>query len=95
MAKGFKQPKVEIAPELQFISKESIEAAEQEEQGAAGQQGKYSFHYIPQHKEARSKRVQLVVQPSIYAKLKVRADAAGTSFNDYCHAIFEEITRED
>ena len=95
MAKGFKQPKVAIAPELQFISQESIEAAEQEEQGAAGQQRQQGFQYIPKHKETRSKRVQLVLQPSVYAKLKARADAAGASFNDYCHAIFEEIVRED
>lgn len=92
MAKGFKQPKVEVAPELQFISRESIEAAEIGE--AAGQQEQRGFQYIPKHKETRSKRVQLVLQPSVYAKLKARADAAGASFNDYCHAIFEEIIRE-
>lgn len=94
MAKGFKQPKVEVAPELQFISRETIEAAEQAEQ-AAGLQGQQGFRYIPKKRETKSKRVQLVLQPSIYAKLKARADAAGASFNDYCHAIFEEIVRED
>lgn len=106
MAKGFKEPRVKIsAPEMQFISKETVEKVEQEERAAGGsgiepsftgrEKPPAGFKYNPKFIETRSKRVQLVVQPSVYEKLKARADAAGVSFNEYCHAIFEEVVRED
>ena len=98
MAKGFKEPKVNIAPEMQFISRETIEAAEREQAGLSPTGEELppdGFKYNPKFVETRSKRVQLVLQPSVYAKLKARADKAGVSFNEYCHAIFEEVVKGD
>lgn len=42
----------------------------------------------PKYIEKRSKRIQLVVQPSLYDKLKAAADAAGLSLNEYANQAF-------
>ena len=102
MNKGFKQPKIEIAPELQFISKETIAAvdgAEEAKVEAPIPKGKEKppegYKLNPMYIEVKSKRVQLVLQPSLYTKVKAAADAAGISFNEFCHSLLEEATRED
>lgn len=102
MSKGFKQPKVEIAPELQFISKETIAAvdgAAEASETAILPKGKEKppagYKLNPMYIEVKSKRVQLVLQPSLYAKVKAAADAAGLSFNEFCHSLLEEATREE
>ena len=98
MAKGFKEPKVSIAPELQFMSKETIAAVDgQTEQPASTGKDKAPEGYKlnPMYIETKSKRVQLVLQPSLYARVKAAADAAGISFNEYCHRLLDEATREE
>ena len=42
--------------------------------------------------EKRQRRVQLVLQPSLYEEVKARADKAGLSFNTYVHKLLEEGT---
>ena len=47
----------------------------------------------PRFVEMKTKRVQLVFQPSFYLKMKEKADALGLSFNEYATqalAAFEE-----
>lgn len=45
--------------------------------------------------EVKSRRVQLVMQPSLQAKVKAAADKRGLSFNEYVHQILEnEMERE-
>lgn len=39
--------------------------------------------------EKKSKRVQLIMQPSLYEKAKAKADRLGISFNEYVHAIID------
>ena len=99
MNKGFKQPKIEIAPELQFISKETIEAVEGKQAAAPTPRGTEKapegYKLNPLYVETKSKRVQLVLQPSLYRKVKAAADAEGISFNEYCHRLLEEATREE
>ena len=103
MAKKFNQPKVEIAPELQFMSKETIEAVEgraEQPKAPAAPKGNIEpapegYKINPLYVEKKTKRVQLVLQPSLYEKVKAAADAAGSSFNDYCHRLLEEATREE
>ena len=102
MSKGFKQPKIEIAPELQFISKETIAAVDGVEETKAPapvskskEKPPEGYKLNPMYVEVKSKRVQLVLQPSLYAKVKAAADAAGVSFNEFCHSLLEEATREE
>jgi hypothetical protein len=49
----------------------------------------------PLYIETKSKRLQLLVQPSLLDKLKGRAKAEGRSVNDLVHSILEEALREE
>lgn len=40
--------------------------------------------------ESKSRRVQLLMQPTLHAALKDKAEQNGQSFNDYVHSILEE-----
>ena len=40
--------------------------------------------------ETKSHRVQLLMQPSLYTRLKERAQEQGLSFNDYVHRALEK-----
>lgn len=48
----------------------------------------------PLYVEKRSRRLQLLIQPSLYAKLKAKADMEGWSVNDTLHTILEKALRE-
>ena len=43
--------------------------------------------------EVKSRRVQLVFQPSLYKKVKKAAKGAGLSVNEYVHQILERETK--
>lgn len=43
--------------------------------------------------EAKSKRLQLLIQPSLYNRVKQRADENGTSVNDTIHNILSNVLR--
>lgn len=45
--------------------------------------------------EKKSRRVQLVLQPSLYEKAKKAADAMGVSFNEYCHTRIADAVEKD
>lgn len=44
--------------------------------------------------ETKSKRVQLLMQPTLHARIKAAADAQGLSFNDLVHRILEDAVKE-
>lgn len=44
----------------------------------------------PLYVETKSKRVQLLMQPSLHRQLKVRAEAGGQSLNDLIHTVLAE-----
>lgn len=46
----------------------------------------------PRTTEAKSKRLQLVVQPSLFDKVKHKADSCGVSVNDFIHQVLEIAT---
>lgn len=47
----------------------------------------------PAYIEKKTRRLQLVLQPSLYNKVKAMADEAGKSVNDLIHTILEEATK--
>ena len=47
----------------------------------------------PLYIETKSKRLQLLVQPSLLDKLKGKAKAEGRSVNDLVHSILEEALK--
>lgn len=48
----------------------------------------------PMYIEKKSKRVQLLMQPSLYSLLKARATEEGKSVNDMLHSILEKELKE-
>lgn len=49
----------------------------------------------PRYVEKRTRRLQLVLQPSLYDRVRKRAAADGVSVNDLIHSILDrEITKE-
>lgn len=46
--------------------------------------------YYVLKKEAKSKRVNLLIQPTLYGKLKSAADSAGISVNEYVNNIIRK-----
>lgn len=55
-----------------------------------GEQPPQGFKPNPEYIETRSKRVQLLMQPSLYKQLKARAKREKRSVNDLIHSILEE-----
>ena len=49
----------------------------------------------PLYVETRSKRLQLLIQPSLHLKLKAIAQARGRSLNDLIHTLLEEVISQE
>lgn len=77
-------------PALQFIS--TPEAQSEEQTPAKAPEG---YKLNPLYIETKSRRLQLVLQPSLYDRVKAGAKAAGLSVNEYVHQILDEATREE
>lgn len=71
-------------PALSFISR----GAQEEEPGLPP--APRTSSPAPVHGEARSRRVQLVMQPSLYARVKLASGQAGLSFNEFCRRALEQ-----
>ncbi len=46
------------------------------------QNNEVTFQYAPQKKEIKNRRLQLVVTPTLYKKIKSKAEENNTSMND-------------
>lgn len=77
-------------PAMQFISTPAEETVT--ETRAEAPEG---YRVNPLYIEKRSKRLQMLIQPSLYDKLKSKADREGYSVNDTLHKILEEALREE
>ena len=89
-------------PALQFISTAEPEETRQEERELPASQAKPAekppegYKLNPLYVETKSRRLQLVLQPSLYdSYLRVGAAAAGLSVNEYVHQILDTATREE
>ena len=49
----------------------------------------------PLYVETKKRRLQLVLKPSLYEKVKSGASKQGLSVNEYVHRILEEATKEE
>lgn len=83
-------------PALQFISAAGDAGPEQQDSAQAEAAGNPPAGYKvnPLYLETKSRRLQLVLQPSLYARVKAGAAAAGLSVNEYVHQILDNATRE-
>ena len=89
-----KQPDYTKSPALNFIT--SAHAAEQvnDTQSERAPEGmKLNPEYIQKYIEKRTRRVQIVLQPSLYERAKAKAESCGKSFNDYIHELLENAVK--
>ena len=74
------------SPAMSFISPESIEAVDGKQKKPAKSKPKAKapegYKANPEYIETKSKRVQLLVQPSVYEEVKKKAKAEGISTNE-------------
>lgn len=92
-----------INPAMSFISQESIDRAEgetptTEETTAKGKRtakAPEGYKLNPLYIETKSERLQLLIQPSLKAKLKEKAKREGTSVNDLVNSILYDALAEE
>lgn len=81
-------------PALAFISKDSIDKAEGQEESKPILKGKKEapagYKPNPEYIETKSKRVQILIQPSVHDKLKAIAKAENTSVNEIINIALRE-----
>lgn len=83
--------KAELNPAMQFISTPTEEReADATTVTAPAPEG---YKVNPLYIEKRSKRLQLLVQPSLYDKIKAQADGEDCSVNDLIHRVLEEAVK--
>ena len=91
MAKSFKN---QLNPALQFITPQEPEA-QQPTPAAAPRAVPKGYKPNPEYIETKSRRLQLLMQPSLHDRIKRRAQAEGISVNELIHSILEAAMRED
>jgi len=85
--------KNEINPALQFISTSTDEKSyEQEPQAVISKN--VPIKRNPFYIETKSKRLQLLIQPSLHSKLKEMSEQKGTSLNELIHTILENFAKK-
>lgn len=88
-----------INPAMSFISQESIDRAEGETPATADakkpDKAPEGYKLNPLYIETKSKRLQLLIQPSLHEKLKRKAQAEGTSVNDLVNSILQDALAEE
>ena len=86
--------KNDFNPALQFISSEPNEENHEQESVKANETI-VPMKRNPLYIETKSKRVQLLLQPSLYNKLKEISEQKETSLNDLIHTVLEQYTRKN
>lgn len=75
-------------PVMQFISQKSIDRAEAAEEAAERPEARPApVRY--RRREPKSRRLQLLIKPSLYARIVAKADADDNSINDTVHSLLE------
>jgi hypothetical protein len=87
--------KADINPAMQFISQSQEPTVEEEAAPAPAGKAPEGYKLNPLYVETKSRRLQLLIQPSLHAKLKARAATDSKSINDLVHSIIEAALKED
>lgn len=90
------------SPAMNFISPESIEKVDGKQTAKKKTPSKATtpksnkapegYKVNPEYIETKSKRVQLLVQPSVYEEVKAKAKAEGISTNEAINEALREYT---
>ena len=75
-------------PALQFISNQDTEQPKKEKDTTPE-----GYKVNPAYVEKKSRRLQLLMQPSLYDLLKTRAVEEGTSVNNLIHELLERAVK--
>lgn len=101
---------VAVNPAMQFITPPTEAPAPRKQPMAKRQPSKASassttkvkttdapdgYKANPAFVETKSRRLQLLMQPSLHDRIKARAAAEGLSVNEYIHKALEEAVEED
>ena len=84
MAAKTKSFKDQLNPAMKFISQQPEELTQPK--AAEAPEG---YKVNPAYIETKSRRLQLLMQPSLHEKIKAAAKAEGSSVNEYIHHILE------
>lgn len=100
MAKNNKSFTTHNNPAMDFISKESIEAVDGKPEGKATaptgtRKAPEGYKPNPEYIETKSRRLQLLIQPSLHAEAKAVSEELGISLNDFIHRAIQEATYND
>lgn len=87
--------KTELNPALQFISIPATEETAEREEAPGTKTAPEGYKLNPLYIEKRSKRLQLLVQPSLYDRIKAQAETEGCSVNDLIHRVLEEAVKDN
>jgi hypothetical protein len=86
-------------PALQFITPEVTTNAEEHNPpvqiGVVRAKPTTSYKAMIKQVEARSKRLQCLIQPSLYEKIRVMAGRRGVSLNDLIHTTLEALAESE
>lgn len=81
-------------PALQFISTaEEEQEVTPEQKAPTTAKAPKGYKLNPLYVETKTKRLQLVLQPSLFNRVKKGAKKAGLSVNEYVHRILDEATK--
>lgn len=86
------KPDYTNSPALHFLSsaEQATSQSRETERTPAPEGMRLNPAYIEKYIEKRTRRVQIVLQPSLYDKAKERAASLDKSFNDYVHELIEK-----
>jgi len=86
-------------PALQFITTQPEETEEEIKEvkpapiPVTTEKPPEGYKLDPRYIETKSRRLQLLMQPSLHAKIKTMAKDRGVSVNEFIHGILEEYTK--
>jgi len=83
-------------PALQFIStaeEEEQEVTPAQEAPTTAAKAPEGYKLNPLYVETKTRRLQLVLQPSLFNRVKKNAKKSGLSVNEYVHRILDEATK--
>ena len=85
-----------ITPKGSLLEEEQqLAATEQRVLREAHDKPPEGYKFNPLYIETKSKRLQLLLRPTLLKRLREQAGARETSVNDYIHAILDEATKPE
>ncbi len=81
-------------PALQFISSAPEPEPQEAVAAVSSRKAPAGYKVNPFYVETKSKRLQFVVQPSLYDRVKAAAKENGLSINEFIHRTLDEATKE-